>query len=58
MMRSRALDDGFASPSSRINSSRKADAAAAAIAVLLLSMGLMIALAVLTIRVAAAMHTL
>lgn len=59
MMRSRALDEGFTGPSSHYDvSSRSADAATAAIAALFLSMGLIVALTVLSIRVAAAMQAL
>ncbi len=58
MMRSHALDAGFTSPSSHNVSSRLADVAAAAIAALFLSMGLIVALTILSIRVAAAMQTL
>ncbi len=58
MTRSRALDAGFTSPSSHYVSSRLADAISAAIAALFLSMGLIVAITVLSIRVAAAMQVL
>ncbi len=57
MTRSPALDEGFG-PSTRSVSSRLADAAAAAIAALFLSMGLIVAITILSIRVAAAMQAL
>lgn len=56
MTRSRTLDEGFTSPSSHYVSSRLADAVTAAIAALFLSMGLIVAITILSIRVAAAMQ--
>ncbi|HEY0220272.1 MAG TPA: hypothetical protein VGC26_10995 [Afipia sp.] len=58
MTRSRAQDEGFTSPSSHNVSSRLADAVTAAVAALFLSMGLIVAITILSIRVAAAMQAL
>lgn len=58
MTRSRALDEGFTGPSRNSVSSRSTDAVTAAVAALFLSTGLIVAITILSIRVAAAMQAL